>query len=171
MHKLILGAVLALALPVSAAVAAPKQPTPADVAKAACKTEKRAMGTKLFKKTYAAKSTSGAMRACVAKTVPVAEAEARNAAQECKAEREANPTAFAEEYGTNPSNKNAYGKCVAGKAREATVDDAKDRVSAAKSCKALKADEEAAFETAYGKKRNAFGKCVSATAKAGDDEA
>ena len=34
----------------------------------------------------------------------------------------------------------------------------------------MKTDETAAFESAYGTKKNAFGKCVSATAKAQDEE-
>jgi hypothetical protein len=39
-------------------------------------------------------------------------------------------------------------------------------VNAAKTCKKLKAEQKAAFETAYGTKKNAFGKCVSKTARA-----
>jgi hypothetical protein len=170
MHKLILGAVLALALPVSAAAAAAEEPTPADAAKAACKTEKDAMGTKLFKQTYAAKGTAKAMRACVEKTVPVADAAAKNAAQACKAERKADPAAFAEQYGTNANKKNAYGKCVSGKAQEAANTRAAERANAAKTCKAQKAADTAAFEQAYGPGKSAFGKCVSASAKTDDDE-
>ena len=34
------------------------------------------------------------------------------AAKTCKAERSADPQAFAEKYGTNKNKKNAYGKCV-----------------------------------------------------------
>jgi hypothetical protein len=173
MHKLILGAILALALPgaAAAATAAPNPPTPADLAKAACKTEKHEMGTRLFKKTYAAKSAAKAVKACIAKTVPVAESDTRNAAQACKAERTADPDAFAEKYGSNKNNKNAYGKCVSGQAQKATQDAAKDRANAAKTCKALKRDDPSAFVQAYGTKKNAFGKCVSATAKANAEDA
>lgn len=167
MHKLILGAVLALAL-AAVASAAPKQPTAADLAATACKTERHAMGTKLFKRTYAAKSTAKARKACIAKAVPGAEGEIKNAAHACKAERDADPDAFAEQYGENKNKKNALGKCVSLKAREATKDTAEDRANAAKTCKALKRDDPATFEQDYGTKKNAFGKCVSATAKADD---
>jgi hypothetical protein len=67
---------------------------------------------------------------------------------------------------TNKSGKNAYGKCVAMKARHATEQETEARVNAAKTCKMLKAEQQATFEAAYGTKKNAFGKCVSETAKA-----
>ena len=130
MRKLILGAALALLLP-AAAVAAPNAPSPEDLATAACKTEKHEMGTKLFKKTYVAKSTSKAMKACVAKGEPAAEEEAKNAAKACKAERDADEAAFAEKYGENKNGKNAYGKCVSGLASEKTQEEAEDRSNAA----------------------------------------
>ncbi len=44
--------------------------------------------------------------------------EFKNAAKECRAEQEADPTAFQENYGTNDNKKNAFGKCVSGKAQE-----------------------------------------------------
>lgn len=168
MRKLILGAVLALALPAGAAADAP-EPTPAELAKAACKTEKSELGTKLFKRSYGVKSTAKAMQACVAKAEPAAEAEAKNAAQECKAERDADPAVFADKYGTNKNKKNAHGKCVSDKTQEAADEEAEDHVNAAKVCKALKADDKEAFEQRYGTKKNAFGKCVSETAKADDE--
>jgi hypothetical protein len=164
MRRLILGAAVALVLPAAAIAAADESPS--GVAKSACKIEKREMGTKLFKTTYATKSAAKAMKACVAKTVPVAEVEAKNAAQACKDERDADQEAFSEKYGTNENNKNAYGKCVSAKAHEATEDAAEDRADAAQTCKALKHDDRAAFEQTYGTKKNAFGKCVSATANA-----
>jgi hypothetical protein len=99
--------------PKPATVAAAAKPDPA---RTACKAEKHGMGTKLFKQTYAAKSTSQAMKACIAKTeAPTEETtEARvNAAKTCKTEHDANPAAFTEKYGTNKNKKNAFGKCVA----------------------------------------------------------
>lgn len=42
----------------------------------------------------------------------------QNAAQQCKAERAADPAAFAEKYGANPNDRNAFGKCVSQKARQ-----------------------------------------------------
>ena len=44
--------------------------------------------------------------------------EFKNAAKECRAEQEADPDAFQETYGTNDNKKNAFGKCVSGKAQE-----------------------------------------------------
>ena len=40
-----------------------------------------------------------------------------------------------------------------------------DRVNAAKTCKKAKKDDADQFEEDYGSRRNAFGKCVSRTAK------
>jgi hypothetical protein len=102
-----------------------------------------------------------------------------NAAKECKAERaDAGFAAahggktFEQFYGTNKNGKNAYGKCVSSKAKakKAAADredkaEQKDRVNAAKSCKQAKKDDPDAFADKYGSKRNAFGKCVSRTAK------
>jgi hypothetical protein len=45
-------------------------------------------------------------------------AEFKNAAKECDAERTADSAAFAEKYGTNENNRNAFGKCVSSKASD-----------------------------------------------------
>ena len=45
-------------------------------------------------------------------------AEFKNAAKECDAERTADATAFAEQYGTNENNRNAFGRCVSSKASD-----------------------------------------------------
>ncbi len=165
MRKWLLGAVVALVLP-AAALAQESTPSPTDLAVKACKTEKSEMGAKKFKLTYGAvKSMAKAKKACLAKNGVVAETELENAAQECKAERDAGVEAFNEQYGTNANKRNAYGKCVSGKAKAAAEEETEDRVSAADTCKAMKKDEAAAFALAYGEKKNAFGKCVSATAK------
>jgi len=99
-----------------------------------------------------------------------------NAAKECKAERDADATAFAEKYGAGKSHKNAFGKCVSqhAKANKAEEDktDTND-VKAAKSCKAEKAADKDAFAAKYGtnaNKKNAFGKCVSQNSKKLDDQ-
>jgi hypothetical protein len=103
----------------------------------------------------------------------------KNAAKQCKAERsdESFPAThdgktFEEHYGTNANGKNAYGKCVSGKAREREAElDAEDKQevaefkNAAKECAAERKDIGATeFAERYGtnrNKRNAFGKCVS----------
>jgi hypothetical protein len=96
----------------------------------------------------------------------------KNAAQECKAERDANPDGFNATYGTNKNGKNAYGKCVSGKASEkkaamdaADAQEVTETKNAAKWCWAERkrlGDE--AFATEYGTNKNgknAFGQCVS----------
>ena len=143
-------------------------PAPADAAKTACKDEKHAMGTRLFKQTHGAKSTSKAMTACISARAPAVTADAKNASKECKAERAADPAAFDLKYGTNENKKNAHGKCVSSKAQAATEAETEARVNAAKTCKAERAADPAAFKAKYGtnkNKKNAFGKCVSQTAK------
>jgi hypothetical protein len=165
MRKLILVALLALAVP-GAALAADEAPSPTDLAKAACKSEKAQMGVKTFKATYAASTASGAAVSCVAKRDGGAATALKNAAKACKAERAADPAAFTTKYGTNKNGKNAYGKCVSAKARGATEQATAARVNAAKACKKQKAEQKTNFETAYGTEKNAFAKCVSKTARA-----
>ena len=48
-----------------------------------------------------------------------------NAAQDCRAERDADRAAFEEKYGTNKNKRNAFGKCVSAKATDATEDAAR----------------------------------------------
>jgi hypothetical protein len=169
MRKLILAGAFALAAVAPASAMAAETPSAADLAKASCKTQKAELGTKVFKQTYDVKSIAKAVKACAGVTEDVAATELKNAAKECKALREEDPTAFAE-WGTNENGKNAYGKCVSSKAKAAVEEETDDVVAAAETCKTLKAGDKAAFESTYGTKKNAFGKCVSATAKAQDDE-
>jgi hypothetical protein len=42
-----------------------------------------------------------------------------NAAKACKAERKADPAAFADKYGTNANKRNAFGKCVSSQKKKA----------------------------------------------------
>ena len=152
MHRHAIVALVALiaAIAPAAASAAGADADAGRDATTACKAEKHAMGTKVFKQAYAAKSTAKAMAACVAKREPAAEEDAKNAAQECKAERDADPAAFAEKYGTNKNKRNAYGKCVSGKAEEATEEETEARVNAAQTCKTPRRDDAEAFEEQYG---------------------
>jgi hypothetical protein len=165
MPKMMLAALLALAIP-TAALAADDEPSPVGLANAACNSEKAQMGAKTFKATYPASAASTATRTCVGKRDGGVATDVKNAAKECKAERAADATAFTKKYGTNKNGKNAYGKCVSAKAREAANQETEARVNAATTCKKLKAEQKAAFEKSYGTKKSAFGKCVSKTAKA-----
>jgi hypothetical protein len=88
-----------------------------------------------------------------------------NAAQECRFERgtsAATREAFAAKYRT-------FGACVSRHARDEASEREHARNGASAACRAERAANRAAFEAKYGtnaNKRNAFGKCVSAAAKA-----
>jgi len=175
------GAVLALLAPATAAA----KPTTTDKTNAAreCKAERgsTAATREAFRVKYGTnKNGKNAFGKCVSRRSKAEEAQreaaAKNAAKECKAERAADPQAFAEKYGTNKNKRNAYGKCVSttAKAKKDAADDAdaakiKARKSAAKDCAAeRKTLGREAFAAKYGtnkNKRNAFGKCVSKGAK------
>jgi hypothetical protein len=136
---------------------------------------------KTFNQFYGSnKNGKNAFGKCVSRRSKSEEAQRKsahsNAAKDCKAERAADPAAFAAKYGTNKNGKNAYGKCVSQKAKakkqKADAADAakiKARKAAAKDCATERKADPAAFREKYGtnkNKRNAFGKCVSQAAKA-----
>jgi hypothetical protein len=92
-------------------------------------------------------------------------ADKREAQKECRAERgttDATREAFKAKY------KN-FGDCVSGKAHEANAERKEARKNASQECREERAADREAFAEKYGtnaNKRNAFGKCVSAKAKA-----
>jgi hypothetical protein len=142
----------------------------------ACKTELAAIGAANFKLLYApGGSGANAMGKCVSKHAKIAATTRTNAAKTCKAE-EAMAVAdfraahggktFAEFYGKNKNDQNAYGKCVSTKANAAAAAIEAATLKAAKACKAERAAGKAAFTAKYGGKASAFGKCVSAMSKA-----
>lgn len=147
-----------------------------------CRTERDAMGKAVFAQTYGTNANkSNAFGKCVSKretaTEKAAEEAHTNAAKECKAEETTDEAAFQAKYATNKQKTNGYGKCVSGKAKaqtEETVDAQVDaEISAAKTCKAERKADADAFKAKYGtnkNKSNAFGKCVSAIAKAQQDD-
>ena len=105
-----------------------------------------------------------AMRACKKGDRDEAKVEVKNASQECRAERSEDPDAFAATYGTNRNGKNAFGKCVSGKVKAESREDAAEFKNAAKACETERDADEAAFNEAYGTNangKNAYGKCVS----------
>jgi hypothetical protein len=99
----------------------------------------------------------------------------RNAARDCRDERDADAAAFKETYGTNHNKSNAFGKCVSQKAKakekkqdQADAKEAEAQTNAAKTCDAERSADRQAFEETWGtnhNKKNAFGKCVSKTAQ------
>ena len=95
-----------------AATAENESPNPKQVANQICHEQKKGMDNKSFKELYGGKR---AMQTCKRQNRGEAETVIANAAQECKAEREADPATFAVNYG---ERKNAFGKCVSEHARD-----------------------------------------------------
>lgn len=175
MRKLFIAAALAAVAVPAAAAATPGNgtPTPSQV----CRAERTALGTATFKATYGTnKNRSNAFGKCVSRHTHQQATDATNAAKQCRAEQQdANFAAthdgktFAQFYGTNPNGKNAFGKCVSAKAKTAANERKAAEVSAAKDCRTERNLGATAFKAKYGtnpNKSNAFGKCVSAKAKA-----
>jgi hypothetical protein len=107
-------------------------------------------------------------------------ADTQQAQQECRFERgttDATHEAFRVKYGTNRNGKNAFGKCVAAAARRQSAERAQAEANAPQACRAEQGttpESRAAFQARYGTNRNgknAFGKCVSAKAKALEQQA
>ena len=167
------------------AVASAADPSPADFKNAAkfCKAFKAASGSSFAtmfgtKKNAYGKCVSQTARQTASEDAAQEKAAHTNAAKQCKAERDDAGFAaahggktFEQFYGTG-NGSNAYGKCVSQKAKaqkaEADEEDEaqeEDRINAAQTCKKAKRDDPAKFEQDYGSRRNAFGKCVSRTAK------
>ena len=161
MKRLLFTAALAAALIIPTVASAADTPT--QNAAKYCKELRNASGGTNFVATFGTKKN--AYGKCVSQTASKTATEdaaqtkaaKTNAAKECKAEG-----LKGREYGKCVSTKAKAKKAAADKEDEAQED---DRVNAAQSCKAAKKDNAAAFGTKWGTKKNAFGKCVSATAK------
>ena len=147
---------------------------------AACKAELTAMGAADFKALYAPGSTgANAMGKCVSKHQRSDAANRSSAAKACQAERAMADAdfraahggkSFAETYGANENDKNAYGKCVSKKAETASATQEAATLRASKACKTERGtttESRSAFTAKYGgKASSAFGKCVSSKSKA-----
>ena len=176
MKRMLLGiGLLALLLPVTALAedgAAGEGTSPSQ----ACRAEQTLLGPDAFKTAYGTNADkSNAFGKCVSKKASGRSKSHANAVSACRAEQA--DTAFADShggktfdqfYGTGKNGNNAFGKCVSSKAKAAN--DAADTAvtNAARTCKAERASDPAAFRAKYGKntrKSNALGKCVSQTAK------
>jgi len=136
-----------------------------------CKEQRKVMGMANFRALYApAGNPKAAMDACLTRQVQATSTDAKNAAKACKAERGTTPqsiAAFEATYAplSHPNKRNAFGKCVSMKAKEATVAQQQATLGAAKKCKAERQANAQAFANSYGSKKNAFGKCVSQNGK------
>ena len=165
MKKLLLAAALSAAV-IAPAAASAQDPAPADFKNAAkyCKEFKKASGANFAtmfgtKKNAYGKCVSTTAKKDAAEDAAQAKAAKEAAREECRAVK-------------TKGSKNAFGKCVSEKAKakkaEADAEDEAqedDRINAAKSCKAAKKASADDFGAKWGTKKNAFGKCVSATAK------
>jgi hypothetical protein len=173
MNRLLPIILVAVAVTASAAFAADGGKSPAQL----CKTERATLGEANFRSLYApGGSGANAFGKCVSKHARADKVNRTNAAKACKAEM-ALPEAtfaathggksFAEFYGKNKNDRNAYGKCVSSKAHAAGAAQEAKLMKAAKACKAERAADRAAFTARYGgKAASAFGKCVSAKRRA-----
>jgi hypothetical protein len=150
---LIASAVCALAFP-AGAVANDTPPSPQKVATKACKSLRAGAETQAAFKGAFGKNP---MRACKREQLARVQGEYKNASKECKASNEF-------------TGKNRHGKCVSSKRKAAAQAFLRAQRNAAKTCKAWRngdkpEGEEREFADAWGTKRNAYGKCVSAQAK------
>jgi hypothetical protein len=155
-------------------VAANNPPSAGKLAAQMCSAIRAKDGKATFKQTY------HSMAGCLGKQAPNAKSDIQNAAKTCKAQK-ADPNfatetghdgkTFQQFYGTNGGSgkgagANAYGKCVSTIAKQNAHSDVTDTVAATATCKALKTNDLATFQSTYGTGRNAFGKCVSKQANA-----
>jgi len=137
--KILVTALAALVLTVPAALAAPPEgrgkpqqagaasnQDPNKNAAKRCKAERQAMGAQPFADKYGTnRNKRNAFGKCVSKAVAndtATEADDQreeNAAKRCNAERQAmGAQPFADKYGTNANNRNAFGKCVSQKVKQ-----------------------------------------------------
>ena len=164
MKRLLLAAALSAAV-ITTAPASAQDPVRADFKNAAkyCKEFRDGAGKANFvtmfgtKKNAYGKCVSQTAKKDAAEDAAQEKAAKTNAAKECKAEG-----LKGREYGKCVSTKAKAKKAAADKEDEAQED---DRITAAKSCKADRNENADAFADEWGAKKNAFGKCVSATAK------
>ena len=164
-----------VALPVASGIAGDGNGHAKNLAAKACVAQKKA-DKAAFKATYGPKH---AMRTCIKGETPEIKGDLKNASQECRDERTADPALFAETWGSNtPSGenahgggKNAFGKCVSSKVRDEIQEDVAEFKNAAQTCRDERTADPDAFsetygtnapagENAHGAKKNAFGKCV-----------
>jgi hypothetical protein len=133
-----------------------------------CRAQRTAMGTATFDKTYGKNANDkNAFGKCVSTVAKAQNTSETSASTACKAEQsDANfagghgGKTFAQFYGTNADQSNAFGKCVSTKAQATSTAQSQATVSAAKACATEQSAGAAAFTAKYG----TFGKCVSSKA-------
>jgi hypothetical protein len=140
-------------------------------ARSDCARLQATMGSKAFSQAYA---TFGA---CVSRYAPIEQQVNTSANATCTVQQ-ADPNfaathggkTFAQFYGAGKNGHDAFAKCVATVAKANRQAEQQGRMNPARTCRTLRAQLTASvFDLSYGKNahdRNAFGKCVSATAHA-----
>jgi hypothetical protein len=168
MKRFTLVLVVAAALTPVAALAGTSQSTTR--AQADCTKLRAAMGSTAFSQAY---PTFGA---CVSAYAPVEKQVSTSANATCQAQQ-SDPTfpathdgkSFTQYYGTGKKGSNAFGNCVSDIAKTNSQAEQHGRVNPAKTCQSERTQlGTSLFDQTYGKNasdKNAFGKCVSATAK------
>jgi hypothetical protein len=143
-----------------------------------CHALRVSLGTDVFRQTYGTVQSNrrNAMGRCVSMWTHAAHQNRVSARAACTAEQaDTNFAAthdnktFAEFYGKNGHDRNAFNKCVSSKTKAALEQQQSNTQNAAQSCKAERSSMGGpAFRAKYGKSghdRNAFGKCVSQLSK------
>ena len=169
MRRLVLILTVAVVLAPVAALAGTS--SSATSARSDCLKLQAAMGTTAFAQAY---QTFGA---CVSRYAPVEQQVTTSAKATCTAQQ-ADPNfaathggkTFAQYYGTGKNDRDAFARCVSTVAKANQQAEQQGRLNPARTCRALRTQLTASvFDQTYGKNandRNAFGKCVSMTAKA-----
>ena len=178
MKKLLIVSILAALIVPAASLGDPDGQDRENAARA-CRALRATLGPELFRMSYGTVQSKrrNAFGRCVSQWTRAEHQNRVSARQACRAEQ-VDPNfsdthdgkSFPEYYGTPPKYRNAFGKCVSGKAK-ATSDEARQStVNAARECKAERSRLGAGpFREKYGRNasdRNAFGKCVSQLANA-----
>jgi hypothetical protein len=90
-------------------------------AASSCRSERSADPAAFAAKYGSGKKGANAFGKCVSSKAKTAAAKQEhatvNAAKQCETERQADPAAFKDHYGTNANKSNAFGKCVSSKAK------------------------------------------------------
>jgi hypothetical protein len=144
----------------------------------ACKALRASMGDAIFKQSFGTVQSNrrNAHGRCVSQWSRTERLNRLAAQTACEAEK-ADPTfadshggkSFDQFYGNGRNGANALKRCISLKTRAAAAEAKSKTLNAAKQCKAERTLDAPAFRAKYGKNandRNAFGKCVSALAKA-----
>ena len=146
MKRLLITALIVAPVLAAAAWAAPPSAEASKSADAACKAQRAQLGAQVFTQAW------GTLGRCVAATSKLEQANLDAARAACSAD--------------GLSGK-ALGRCIATTAKASSLAEGKNRPNPARLCRAERTSmTPAVFKETYGGASNAFGKCVSAKAKA-----